>query len=104
MIISLEEVITTTNIREDASGRKVFGDSFVTQEILVNTDNIVSVRPVERTFWNRLIESGNQADFSGVQFSSLFLNKGGVNSTDIIVVGSPSEIMSKINKRMLLND
>ena len=104
MIISLEEVITRTNITEDGTGRKVFRDSFVTQEILVNTDNIVSVRPVEGSFWNRLMESGTQADFSGMQFSSLFLNKGGVNSTDIVVVGSPNEIMSKLNKRMLLND
>lgn len=104
MIISLEEVITKTNITEDGSGRKVFKDSFVTQEILVNTDNIVSVRPVDSSFWNRILESKTQADFSGLQFSSVFLNKGGVNSTDVVVVGSPSEIMSKLNKRMLLND
>ena len=104
MIISLEEVITKTNIREDNSGRKVFRDCFATQEILVNTDNIVSVRPVDNSFWTRLSESGSQSDFSGLQFSSLFLNKGGVNSTDIVVVGSPNEIMLKLNKRMLLND
>lgn len=104
MIISLEEVITKTNITEDGSGRKVFRDSFVTQEILVNTDNIVSVRPVESSFWTRLTEAGTQSNFSGLEFSSVFLNKGGVNSTDVVVVGSPKEIMSKLNKRMLLND
>ena len=103
MIISLEEVITTTNIREDASGRKVFGDSFTTQEILINTENIVSVRPVDNSFWRRVNES-NTVGFGGKQFSSVFLNRGGVNSTDIVVVGSPNEIMSKVNKRMLLND
>lgn len=104
MIISLREVITSTNITEDASGRKVFGDSFTTQEILINTKNIVSVRPVDRTFWMKLDESGNSSDFAGLEFSSVFLNKGGVNSTDIVVVGSPNEIMTKVNKRMLLND
>lgn len=104
MIISLEEVIKKTNITEDLSGRKVFQDSFVTQEILVNTDNIVSVRPVDGSFWNRLRESGTQSNFNGLQFSSVFLNRGGVNSTDVVVVGSPSEIMSKLNKRILLND
>lgn len=104
MIISLEEVISTTNITEDSSGRKVFRDSFVTQEILVNTDNIVSVRPVDRSFLTRLIESGSKSNLSGLQLSSLFLNKGGVNSTDIVVIGSPKEIMSKVNNRMLLND
>ena len=104
MIISLEEVITSTNITEDGRGRKVFRDSFTTQEILVNTDNIVSVRPVDGSFWTRLTESRTQSSFNGLQFSSVFLNKGGVNSTDIVVVGSPTEIMSKVNKRMLLND
>lgn len=104
MIISLEEVIKKTNITEDLSGRKVFQDFFVTQEILVNTDNIVSVRPVDGSFWNRLRESGTQSNFNGLQFSSVFLNRGGVNSTDVVVVGSPSEIMSKLNKRILLND
>lgn len=104
MIISLEEVITKTNITEDLSGRKVFRDSFTTQEILVNTDNIVSVKPVDGMLLNRIIESGQKATFSGLQFSSVFLNKGGVNSTDIIVVGSPSDIMSKLNKRVMLND
>lgn len=104
MIISLEEVVTATNIREDANGRKVFGDSFTTQEILINTENIVSVRPVDGSFRNRLLESGNGGKFSELQFSSLFLNRGGVNSTDIVVVGSPKEIMSKLNKKMLLND
>ena len=104
MIISLEEVVTKTNITEDVSGRKVFRDTFVTQEILINTENIVSVRPVDDSFWTRLRESGTKSNFSGIDFSSVFLNKGGVNSTDIIVVGSPNEIMSKVNKRMLLND
>lgn len=104
MIISLEEVIKKTNIIEDTSGRKVFRDSFVTQEILVNTDNIVSVRPVDGSFWTRLAESNTKSDFNGLQFSSVFLNRGGVNSTDVVVVGSPSEIMSKLNKRVLLND
>ena len=56
MIISLEEVVSNTNIREDASGRKVFGDSFTTQEILINTENIVSVRPVDSSFWRRVNE------------------------------------------------
>ena len=104
MIISLEEVVSSTKITEDASGRKVFGDTFTTQEILINTDNIVSVRTVESSFWNKILESKSGKDFSGLQFSSVFLNKGGVNSTDIVVVGSPKEIMSKLNKRMLLND
>lgn len=104
MIISLEEVITKTNITEDINGRKVFRDSFTTQEILVNTNNIVSVKPVDSAFWTRLMENGSQKDFGGMQFSSVFLNKGGVNSTDVVVVGSPNEIMSKLNKRMLLND
>lgn len=104
MIISLEEVISKTKITEDSSGRKVFRDSFTTQEILVNTDNIVSVRPVDGSFWTRLLENKDQSDFNGMQFSSVFLNKGGVNSTDVVVVGSPTEIMSKLNKRMLLND
>lgn len=104
MIISLEEVITSTNITEDGSGRKVFRDTFTTQEILVNTDNIVSVRPVDRTFFQKLKESGTRSGFDGLQFSSVFLNRGGINSTDIVVVGSPAEIMSKANKRMLLND
>lgn len=103
MIISLEEVITSTNITEDGSGRKVFRDTFTTQEILINTDNIVSVRPVDSAFWSRIAES-ETVGFGAKQFSSVFLNKGGVNSTDIVVVGSPVEIMSKVNKRMLLND
>lgn len=103
MIISLEEVISTTNITEDGNGRKVFGDVYTTQEILVNTDNIVSVRPVEQSFWTRIAES-KTVGFGTKQFSAVFLNKGGVNSTDIVVVGSPNEIMSKLNKRMLLND
>lgn len=103
MIISLEEVVSNTNITEDTSGRKVFRDSFSTQEILVNTDNIVSVRPVDNSFCLKIKES-KTANFTGKQFSSVFLNKGGVNSTDIIVVGSPQEIMSKLNKRVLLND
>lgn len=103
MIISLEEVVSNTNIKEDASGRKVFRDTFATQEILVNTENIVSVRPVDSSFWTKINESGTEG-FGGKQFSSVFLNKGGVNSTDIIVVGSPNEIMSKVNKRILLND
>lgn len=104
MIISLEEVIKNTNITEDGNGRKVFKDSFTTQEILVNTDNIVSVRPVDNSFWTRLMETSVQTKLREMQFSSVFLNKGGVNSTDIVVVGSPNEIMSKLNKRMLLND
>lgn len=104
MIISLEEVVSKTDITEDSSGRKVFRDSFTTQQILVNTDNIVSVRPVDGPFLSRLKESGMRTTFSNLEFSSVFLNKGGVNSTDIIVVGSPSQIMSNLNKRMLLND
>ena len=104
MIISLEEVITKTNITEDVNGRKIFRDSFTTQEILINTENIVSVRPVDNSFWMKINEGGNSSDFTGLQFSSVFLNRGGVNSTDIVVVGSPNEIMSKVNKRMLLND
>ena len=103
MIISLEEVVSNTNITEDNTGRKVFRDVFTTQEILVNTENIVSVRPVDSSFWTRVNES-NTVGFGGKQFSSVFLNRGGVNSTDIVVVGSPNEIMSKVNKRMLLND
>ena len=103
MIISLEEVIETTNITEDTSGRKVFSPTFTTQEILVNTDNIVSVRPVGGSFMQRLNEA-KVKNLPVSQFSSLFLNKGGVNSTDIIVVGSPREIMSKLNKKVLLND
>lgn len=102
MIISLEEVVSTTNIAEDNSGRKVFRDSFTTQQILVNTANIVSVRPVESVLIERLKQS--RVEISGQEFSSVFLNKGGVNSTDIIVVGSPQEIMSKLNKKVLLND
>jgi hypothetical protein len=104
MIISLEEVISKTNITEDSSGRKVFRDVFMTQEVLVNTDNIVSVRPVDNMFRTRLTEAKLGQELSGMDFSSVFLNKGGVNSTDIVVVGSPKEIMSKLNKRMLLND
>jgi len=103
MIISLQEVVTTSGITEDSSGRKVFSDSFTTQEILVNTNNIVSVRPVDVSFLNRLNEN-QTTSLKGKQFSSLFLNRGGVNSTDIVVVGSPNEIMSRVNKRMLLND
>jgi hypothetical protein len=104
MIISLDEVVSNTNITEDNSGRKVFRDVFTTQEILVNTDNIVSVRPADKLFWNKLDESKMSQELRGKQFSSVFLNKGGVNSTDIVVVGSPNEIMSKLNKRVLLND
>lgn len=103
MIISLEEVVTNTNITEDVSGRKVFRDVFTTQEILLNTNNIVSVRPVDFSFKQRLLES-KTTQLSGLQFSSLYLNKGGVNSTDIVVVGSPQEIMKKLNKKALLND
>jgi len=103
MIISLQEVVTTSGITEDASGRKVFSDSFTTQEILVNTNNIVSVRPVDVSFLNRLNES-QTTSLKGKQFCSVFLNRGGVNSTDIVVVGSPNDIMSRVNKRMLLND
>lgn len=103
MIINLQEVVSNTNIREDANGRKVFSDVFSIQEILVNTDNIVSVRPVDSLFLTKLNENASSA-LKGKQLSSVFLNKGGVNSTDIIVVGSPNEIMNKLNKRMLLND
>jgi len=104
MIISLEEVIKSTKITEDNNGRKVFRDSYTTQEILVNSDNIVSVRPVDRSFWMKLNESGNGSGFTGLEFCSVYLNKGGVNSTDIVVVGSPKEIMGKLNKKVLLND
>lgn len=103
MIISLEELVESTRITEDASGRKVFSATFTTQEILINTDNIVSVRPVDGIFAQKLTEA-KVKNLPVSQFSSVFLNKGGVNSTDIVVVGSPREIMSKLNKKVLLND
>lgn len=103
MIISLQEVISNTSIKEDTNGRKVFTDTFTTQEILVNTENIVSVRPVDDQFLDKLDES-SLGNFRGKQFSSVFLNKGGINSADIVVIGSPNEIMNKVNKRILLND
>lgn len=100
MIISLRELVSKQVITEDTNGRKIFRDSFDTQEILVNTDNIVTVREADKNIQTRLQESG----FPAIPLSSVYLNRGGVNSTEVIILGSPSEIMNKLNQRVLLND
>lgn len=100
MIISLLELVSKQVIAEDASGRKVFRDSFHTQEILVNTDNIVTVRDADPSIQKKFQES----TFAKTCLSSVFLNRGGVNSTEVLVVGSPADIMKKLNQKVLLND
>ena len=100
MIISLSELVIKQIITEDTNGRKVFRDSFSTQEILVNTDNIVTVRSADQSVIERLSETS----FGASPVSSVYLNRGGVNSTEVLVLGAPKEIMKKMNQRVLLND
>ena len=42
--------------------------------------------------------------FGNTNVSSVFINRGGINSTDIVVIGTPKEILSKLNNKVLLND
>lgn len=100
MIISLNELVPQQVISEDVSGRKVFKESFVTKQILVNSTNIVTVREADRGTQIRLQEAG----ISGTTFSSVFLNRGGVNSTEVLVKESPEEIMKKLDSKVLLHD
>lgn len=100
MIISLNELVSQQVITEDSSGRKVFKETFSTKEILVNTDNIVTVREADRALQERIKESG----FIGAAFSSVYLNRGGVNSTEVLVLETPNEIKRRLNQKVLLND
>lgn len=100
MIISLNELVVKQIITEDVSGRKVFRDHFSTQEILVNTDNIVTVRTADQNVVERLSES----NFGATAVSSVFLNRGGINSAEVLVLGAPAEIKKKLNQKVLLND
>lgn len=100
MIIKLSELVKRQILSEDSNGRRVFKDSFVTQEILVNTANIVTVRELDSSMRETLQNAGLTAK----NFSSVFLNRGGVNSTEVIVLESPAEIMKKVEQKGLLHD
>lgn len=101
MIISLNELVSQQVISEDSSGRKIFKEAFTTKEILVNSANIVTVREADQNTQARLRDSG----LSGTTFSSVFLNRGGVNSTEVLVLESPAEIKRRLNQtKVLLND
>lgn len=100
MIISLQELVVKQIITEDTNGRKVFRDSFSTQELLVNADNIVTVRSADSSVLERLA----QTNFGTTPVSSVYLNRGGVNSTEVLVLGAPREIMKKLSQKVLLND
>jgi len=76
------------------------GERVHLDELYVNPNAVSSVRPEHGT----LIHEAYQLGISeNAGFSQIVINEAGTQRV-AIVVGTPSEIMAKLNKRQLLRD
>ncbi|MHA2401943.1 MAG: hypothetical protein ACXADH_03045 [Candidatus Kariarchaeaceae archaeon] len=68
-------------------------------EIYVNPNHIVSV--TDSGYSDRLLQEVSHLVEFDAKFSKLILNEGG-KSKSIVVIGTPQEIYSQINKKQIL--
>ena len=92
MITKLIEIVPKTKV---AKYSQTDVDKYVLRDIFVNSDCVVCVREhnIERRF---LPEDLNENH----KFSRIFMQRG-QNGMEILVVGEPSMIEQKLNKRLL---
>jgi len=77
------------------------GDRVHLDEIYVSSSAVTTIRAENNTV---MLEEAKQLGINqGVGFSRITISEGGMTRT-AVVVGSPAEIQSKLNKKMLLRD
>lgn len=103
MLVSVLEMIRKSVVKEDASGRNVLKPSFTFENVVINTDNIVSIKKLDDNELARILRE--ETNLNPDELSSVYINRGGVSSSEIIIKGSPEDFMKKVNgKKKLLND
>ena len=77
------------------------GDRVHLDEIYVSSSAVTTIRSENNTV---MLEEAKQLGInSSASFSRITISEGGMTRT-AVVVGSPAEIQSKLNKKMLLRD
>jgi hypothetical protein len=77
------------------------GDRVFLDEIYVSSSAVTTIRTENS---NSMLEEAKQLGIaSQASFSRITISEGGMTRT-AVVVGSPAEIQSKLNKKMLLRD
>lgn len=81
--------------------RQMRGGTAFLNEIYINTAHIISVSEDAQTAQSLVSEVRNLGLVEDVRFSKIILSEGSQTRT-IIVVGTPSEVHSKVKKRQIL--
>ena len=77
------------------------GDRVFLDEIYVSSSAVTTIRSENNT---QMLEEAKQLGISQTAaFSRITISEGGITRT-AVVVGAPSEIQAKLNKKMLLRD
>ena len=77
------------------------GDRVHLDEIYVSSSAVTTIRAENSTV---MLEEARQLGINGeAKFSRITISEGG-STRSAVVIGSPSEIKTKLNKKMLLRD